>query len=285
MRDVTTKDEPLQQLFAPARGMEPGRGRLDGAKVVVVGAGQRSEGGDEPMGNGRAISLICAREGAHVTCVDRDRDSAERTAALIREAGGLAIAVEVDVSQPEQITRFMSEIEGLSGMVMNVGISRGLSLALETAESWDAVMNVNLRAHMLVTQASLQKLEPGGSILLISSLAALSPAGRNPAYEASKAALSALVRAAALDGQERGLRVNALAPGVIDTPMGRAATARRPARTAGSLPFGRQGTAWEVAYAALFLISPEASYVNAQTIYVDGGLGSRGTLTPQTTSN
>ncbi len=249
--------------------MEPGRGRLAGAKVLVVGAGQRSEGDDEPVGNGRAISLVCAREGAHVTCVDRDRESAERTAALIRESGGSATAVEADVSKPEEITRLMSAADELTGVVMNVGISRGLSLAQETAESWDAVMSVNLRAHMLVTQASLRRLQPGGSILLISSLAAL----------------SALVRAAALDGQERGVRVNALAPGVIDTPMGRAATARRPARTAGSLPFGRQGTAWEVAYAALFLISPEASYVNAQTIYVDGGLGSRGTLSSQGVAN
>jgi NAD(P)-dependent dehydrogenase (short-subunit alcohol dehydrogenase family) len=175
----------------------------------------------------------------------------------------------------------MRDAGGISAVVMNVGISKGLTLAQETAETWDAVMNVNLRAHMLVTQAALETLEVGGSILLISSLAALSPAGRNPAYEASKAALSALVRAAALDGQERGIRINALAPGVIDTPMGRAATARRPARTAGSLPFGRQGTAWEIGYAALFLISHEASYVNAQTIYVDGGLGSRGTRSPQ----
>ena len=285
MSGVTLADEPLRQLFPPARGVEPGRGRLAGAKVLVVGAGQRSEGDDEPVGNGRAISLVCAREGAHVTCVDRDRESAERTAALIRESGGSATAVEADVSKPEEITRLMSAADELTGVVMNVGISRGLSLAQETAESWDAVMSVNLRAHMLVTQASLRRLQPGGSILLISSLAALSPAGRNPAYEASKAALSALVRAAALDGQERGVRVNALAPGVIDTPMGRAATARRPARTARSLPFGRQGTAWEVAYAALFLISPEASYVNAQTIYVDGGLGSRGTLSSQGVAN
>ena len=274
-------DEPVRQLFAPARGVERGRGRLDGLSVMVVGAGQRSDSEGEPLGNGRAISMVCAREGAHVTCVDRDMGSAEHTAALIRDAGGRASAWQADVAKPEEIARMLRESGALQGVIMNVGISRGLSLSQESAESWDAVMSVNLRAHMLVTQAGLQELSEGGSILLISSLAALSPAGRNPAYEASKAALSALVRAAALDGQERGIRVNALAPGVIDTPMGRAATARRPARTAGSLPFGRQGTAWEVAYAALFLISSEASYVNAQTIFVDGGLGSRGTLSPQ----
>lgn len=285
MNVLQVHDAPEQQLFAPARGTEPGRNRLENSRILVVGSGQRSDENGDPVGNGRAISLICAREGAHVTCADRDLVSVERTATLIRDAGGKAQSAQADVAHPEEIMRLMEGAGDLNGVVMNVGISRGLSLAEETAESWDAVMSVNVRAHMLVTQAALRLIRPGGSILLISSLAALSPAGRNPAYEVSKAALSALVRAAALDGQERGVRVNALAPGVIDTPMGRAATARRPARTAGSLPFGRQGTAWEVAYAAVFLLSTEASYINAQTIYVDGGLGSQGTLSQPKTSS
>jgi NAD(P)-dependent dehydrogenase (short-subunit alcohol dehydrogenase family) len=107
----------------------------------------------------------------------------------------------------------------------------------------------------------------------MSSLASLRPNGRNPAYEASKAALGALGRSVALAGEPRGIRCNVVAPGLIDTPLGRVASQRRSDR-ARQVPFGRQGTGWEVAYATIFLISNEASYVNAHVLMVDGGLGS-----------
>ncbi|HME06440.1 MAG TPA: SDR family oxidoreductase, partial [Bryobacteraceae bacterium] len=161
----------------------------------------------------------------------------------------------------------------LDAVVANIGIGSGRNLKTETAETWDQVMQVNVRAHMLIGQRALVSLSEGGAVLLISSLAAERPTGRNPSYETSKAALSALCRAIALEGQPRGIRANTLAPGLLDTPMGRAASERSPSRAAAALPFGRQGTAWEMAYAALFLISKEASYVNAQTLFVDGGLG------------
>jgi NAD(P)-dependent dehydrogenase (short-subunit alcohol dehydrogenase family) len=94
--------------------------------------------------------------------------------------------------------------------------------------------------------------------------------GRNPAYESSKAAQIALGRAIARAGEEKGIRCNVIAPGYIDTPIGRDASRRRPDRAV-TVPFGRQGTAWEVAYTALFLISNESSYINAQTLFVDAG--------------
>jgi NAD(P)-dependent dehydrogenase (short-subunit alcohol dehydrogenase family) len=111
----------------------------------------------------------------------------------------------------------------------------------------------------------------GASIVLMSSLAAHRDAGGNPAYESSKAAQLALARAIAVAGESKGIRCNAICPGLIDTPMGRDATRRRPNRAL-AVPFGRQGTGREVA-ACLFLISNESSYVNAHALMVDGGLG------------
>ncbi|HEY6334077.1 MAG TPA: SDR family oxidoreductase [Blastocatellia bacterium] len=272
-------EDPFRQLFCSSSGFQEGRGRLIGRRVLIVGAGQRPTPDPVPtIGNGRAMSLLFVREGAEVICADSRIDSAQDTVDLVLASGGQARAVEADVSDPLAIQRMFDrslEIMGsLDAVLVNVGIASGNSLVSETADDWDRVLNVNLRAHMLIGQRGLSAITPGGAILFISSLAAQSPAGKNPAYEASKAALSALCRAVALEGQVRGIRANALAPGLLDTPMGRAASERQPSRAARPLPFGRQGTAWEMAYVALFLISTEASYVNAQTIFVDGGLGS-----------
>jgi NAD(P)-dependent dehydrogenase (short-subunit alcohol dehydrogenase family) len=272
-------EDPFRQVFPSSLGFQEGRGRLAGRRVLIVGAGQRpTPDPASTIGNGRAMSLLFAREGAEVVCADCRIDGAQDTVNLVLASGGRAYAVEADVSDPAAVQRMFDrslEIMGwLDAVVANVGIASGNNLISETPEDWDRVLNVNLRAHMLIGQGGLAAIPPGGAILFISSLAAQSPAGKNPAYEASKAALSALCRAVALEGQTRGLRANALAPGLLDTPMGRAATERQPLRAARPLPFGRQGTAWEMAYVALFLISTEASYVNAQTIFVDGGLGS-----------
>jgi len=287
-------EQPSRQIFAPGLGIAAGRGRLAGGNVLVVGAGQRPTPDPETtIGNGRAMSLLFAREGACIACADSDLETAQATVDLISSEDGHALAIQADVSDPAGIEQMFAEAKRgffqfdflhkrqsalgsghIDAVVANVGIASGRNLINESPETWDRVMNVNLRAHMLIAQQALRALPDGGAIVFISSLAAVSPAGRNPAYEASKAALSALCRAVALEGQPRGIRANALAPGLLDTPMGRVASQRQPSRAARPLPFGRQGTAWEMAYAALFLISTEASYVNAQTIFVDGGLGS-----------
>lgn len=115
-------------------------------------------------------------------------------------------------------------------------------------------------------------MDEGGAIVLISSLAALRNSSGNPSYETAKAAQASLARSVAMAGEPRGIRCNAVLPGLMDTPMGRDATRRRPARVGAPLPFGRQGTGWEVAYASLFLMSGESSYVNAHALVVDGGL-------------
>jgi NAD(P)-dependent dehydrogenase (short-subunit alcohol dehydrogenase family) len=153
---------------------------------------------------------------------------------------------------------------------LNVGISQGLPLSKMTAEAWDADFAVNVRSHMLFAQKALELMAPGGSIILMSSMASQRANGRNPAYESSKAAQIALGRAIARAGEEKGVRCNVIAPGFMDTPMGRDASRRRADRAL-TVPFGRQGTGWEVAYTALFLISNESSYINAQTLFLDGG--------------
>jgi NAD(P)-dependent dehydrogenase (short-subunit alcohol dehydrogenase family) len=151
-----------------------------------------------------------------------------------------------------------------------------MGLAGTDAGSWDRTFSVNLRAHFLVARAALPLLESGSAIVFVSSIAGLRPGSRLPAYDASKAGLAGLCRHVAFEGARRGVRANLVVPGLIDTPLGRLATAGRPGRARTPVPLGRQGSAWEVAYATAFLLSGEASYVTGQALVVDGGLSSVG---------
>ena len=248
---------------------------LQGRSVLVVGAGQAPHADAALVGNGRAISLALAATGAMVHCADRDLAAAQATADAILAAGGQARALAGDVARPGDVVRMIeaaADAAPLDGLVLNVGISDRKPLPQVTAESWDAIFNVNVRGHMLCAQTALPHMQAGGSIVFISSLAARLPVGRNPAYEASKAALSALCRAVALEGHARDIRANVVAAGLVDTPMGRAATQARPDRARMALPFGRQASAWDIAAAVAFLMSDAARYVNAIELAVDGGI-------------
>ncbi len=254
-------------------------GRMAGRRVLVIGAGQESYGLPEEevsLGNGRAACLRMAQEGAVVACADLHLDRADETAALITAAGGQAHAFAVDATDEAAMTALfdsaVAALGGLDGVLVNVGMGGPAWLSGTSAESWDRTFALNARAHFLGCKLSLQHLDDDGSVVLVSSVASMKPGSRIPAYDSSKAALAGLCRHAAFEGRRRRVRVNVVVPGLIDTPMGRIATRNRPNRTAGQLPLGRQGTAWDIANGVLYLMSNEASYVNGQQLVIDGGL-------------
>jgi NAD(P)-dependent dehydrogenase (short-subunit alcohol dehydrogenase family) len=255
---------------------------LAGRKVLVVGAGTRpSDDPDAPTGNGRAISVVAGRAGATVACADLDVDAAAVTAALVEAEGATAHVLGGDVTDAVACASLVESataaMDGLDGLVLNVGIGAGMGLTGTTPEQWDAVFAVNVRAHFLLAAAALGVMPEGGSIVFISSIAGLTAGTRIPAYDASKAALTGLCRQTAAEGARKGIRANIVAPGLIDTPLGRAATGGRPSRAKAPVPLGRQGTAWEVAEPVVFLLSDAASYITSQQLVVDGGLtGCRG---------
>jgi NAD(P)-dependent dehydrogenase (short-subunit alcohol dehydrogenase family) len=274
------EDDALAHCYAETRGEAPGRGRLARRRILVVGGGQREIAEvDPPVGNGRAVCRLFAREGAAVACADAVAEAAAATVAACREEGGAAHDIVADVSDPIAVESMVAEareaLGGLDGLVLNVGIAGPPGgLAAVTVEDWDRVFAVNVRAHMLTCKAALPRLDDGATVVFVGSISGLRlrPNTGNPAYDASKTALHGLCRHMAQEGLARGIRANVVAPGLMDTALGRQATQMRPDRTAGPLPLGRQGTGWEVAYAALFLTSRESAYVNAQILVVDGGL-------------
>jgi NAD(P)-dependent dehydrogenase (short-subunit alcohol dehydrogenase family) len=258
-----------------ARGDAAGRGRLRGRSVLVVGGGQQDHGLDEPpLGNGRAMSVLFAREGASVAISDLDEGSAGATAELVRAEGATAEVIVADAADEDAAAATFSQahdaLGGLDGVVLNVGIAAGLLLRGTTAEDWDRVMAVNVRSQFLGCKHALATMTDGGSVVLIGSVASREVLPF-PAYGASKAALESLCRQAAVEGAP-SVRVNLLLPGLIDTPLGRLASSLSPLREQVKIPARRQGTAWEIAYGALYLLSNESSYVTGQSLVVDGGL-------------
>ena len=256
-------------------------GRMAGRRVLVIGAGQETYSlppEEVTMGNGRAACLRMAEEGASVACADLVGDRAEDTAALITDAGGTAWSGQVDAtveaSMAALFTDAVAALGGLDGVLVNVGMGGPAWLSGTSAAAWDRTFALNARAHFLGCKFALQHLADDGAVVLVSSVASLQPGSRMPAYDSSKAALAGLCRHAAFEGRRRRVRVNVVVPGLIDTPMGREATRNRPNRTAGQLPLGRQGTAWDIANGVLYLMSSEAAYVNGQQLVIDGGLTS-----------
>ncbi len=283
-----TRPEPRHGVLpSSALGKASGSGRLASRRVLVVGAGTRpspdahdadvsDDPDDRPVGNGRAISVLAAREGASVACLDLDRSAARATADLVEAEGARAVVLAGDAADPDAVNDLVGEAEAalgaIDGLVLNVGIGKGAGLSGTTPQDWDETFAIDVRSHFLACQAALPSMPEGGSIVFIGSVAGLRPGSRIPAYDSAKAALGGLCRHVAAEGARRGVRANLVAPGLIDTPLGRWASAGRPSRTRTPVPLGREGTAWEVAEAVVWLLSERSSYVTGQILAVDGGL-------------
>lgn len=251
---------------------------LAGRRIIVIGGGQDDRGfpEDAPTGNGRAISVLAARNGAQVAITDLFADRADATAALVRADGHEATTFAADAGDEAAMEAVFADavaaMGGLDGIVVNVGIGGPAWLSGTSAEQWDRAFAANVRSHFLACKLGMAHLAEDSSIVMIASVAGTRSGSRIPSYDSSKAALAGLMRHAAFEGQRQRIRVNVAAPGLIDTSIGREATRHRPNRTAGKLPLGREGTAWEVAEVVGFLLSDRASYVNAQWLGIDGGL-------------
>ncbi|MFJ8019459.1 SDR family NAD(P)-dependent oxidoreductase [Streptomyces sp. NPDC096311] len=262
-------------------------GRLAEKTAVIIGGGQTP---GATMGNGRAVALTFAHEGAHVLVVDRDLDSAEETAELIRKDGGRAAAHRADITVegdcaavPDTAVAVLGHVDILHN---NVGIVPGGRTEDLSGDLWRQGFEINLTGMWMTCKYMLPHMrERGtGAIINISSLAGLLPGGGAIAYSTSKAAVNAMTRSLALEYAPHGVRVNCVAPGIVDTPMGvdnvaRATGASRDevaAQRAAMIPMGHQGTSWDVANAALFLASDEAAFVTGVVLPVDGGSSLRG---------
>lgn len=250
-------------------------GRLAGKVAIVTGAGSQNEG----IGNGRAISVLMAREGARVLLVDRRLDAAELTQRMIADEGGEAAAFEADVTDEASaasMTATALERWGqLDVLVNNVGIGVSRPVSEVTREQWELQMTVNVTSMVLASKPAIPAMvaNGGGAILNISSIASQRGRGLAP-YAASKGAVESLTRAMAADHGREGVRVNAIAPGPVYTPMvyarGMADNVREARRKATAL--GIEGTAWDIGWAAVYLCSDEARYVTGVVLPVDGGV-------------
>jgi NAD(P)-dependent dehydrogenase (short-subunit alcohol dehydrogenase family) len=261
-------------------------GRLGGKTCVVVGAGQTP---GETIGNGRAMAILFAREGAEMLCVDRDLARAEETAAMIAADGGRASAMAADIAKAANCEAIVATARARFGridiLVNNVGIGGGGDgPAHRLGEAaFDRILNVNLKGMWLTIKAAIPQMreQGGGAIVNISSLAAVA-GGNQLGYEVSKAGVNRLTTAVAQSNARHNIRCNALMMGFMDTPMAVSGIAEASGRTVdevraqrdAQVPLGgKMGTAWDTAYAALFFASDEAKFITGQILAVDGGMG------------
>ena len=263
---------------------------LKGKVAIVVGAGAIPGPQDRPpIGNGRAAAIVYAKEGAAVMAVDINVEEAEETKQMIEEEGGTCSVFQGDVSRAQDCQAMAKECIKTHGQIdilhNNVGIGPrkpgGILEANE--EDWDLVMNVNVKAMFHTCRAVLPQMieQKNGSILNISSVGSvLHVYPPIFIYTISKAAVNTFTRCIAVELADKGIRVNCIMPGMIDSPViykeilglyeGDIERMRRDRNN--KIPMKRMGEPWDIAYAALFLVSDKAKYITGQILSVDGGL-------------
>ncbi len=252
---------------------------LEGKVALVTGAGS---------GIGKAVVLRLAREGADVVAADLNPESAQGTAAEVQALGRKALPVRVDVSDVAQLQAMVDGAVANFGridiLVACAGVIQIKKLLEVTERDWDRIFSVNCKGLFFTDQLVARQMvkQGGGVILNISSISGRGPRPTQVHYAASKAAVISITRSAAADLASRGIRVNALCPGIVETPMwdqidreaaeelGVPMGQLRQMRL-GSIPLGRLETPEDVANAVAFLVSPDAGYITGQTINVDGG--------------
>ena len=250
------------------------RPRLEGKVAIVTGAGSSGPG----VGNGKATAVLFAREGAKVLLVDAVLERAQETLALIHEEGCEASALAGNMTRAEDCRRMVEAAVERYGRLdildNNVGISRRGTVVEVSEEDWDYVMAVNVKSIVLASKYAIPQMVKagGGSIINISSIAGLRAHSSTP-YTASKAAVVGLTFSMAADHGKDNIRVNCIAPGLVYTPM----VAPRMDQTLRehrqhAAPLGTEGTAWDIAWAAVYLASDEARWVSGVVLPVDAGL-------------
>ena len=243
--------------------------RLAGKRAVVTGAGR---------GLGASVAELFAREGARVVVSDVDSTSAHGTARRIVDAGGEAVGLHADVTSAadaERLTQVAVErFGGLDVLVNNAGIASAGTVCEVTPEEWDRVLAINLKGAYLCSRYAIAHMarSGGGSIVCISSASGVIGQQAQVAYNVSKHGVIGLVRCMALDHAADGIRVNAVCPGVMRTPMLDALSAEQLAALEAMHPLGRVADPAEIAQAVLHLAGDESSFTTGGVFLVDGGL-------------
>lgn len=256
--------------------------RLFGRVALVFGAGSSGPG----WGNGKATAVLYAREGARIAAVDLVPEAAEETVGIIAREGGEALALAADVTRSADVARVVDTVlarwDRIDILHNNVGITDMGDLVETSEESWRRTLDTNLTSAFLACKLVIPSMlrQEKGAIINVSSLAGHRiNAYPYYGYYASKAALNHLTRAIAVHYAARGIRANAIMPGLMDTPLIHAQIAGQYEDEAAMMaarhrmsPMGRMGDAWDVARAALFLASDDAAYITGVCLPVDGGL-------------
>jgi NAD(P)-dependent dehydrogenase (short-subunit alcohol dehydrogenase family) len=248
-------------------------GRLKDKVAIVTGAGSRGPG----IGNGKAASILFAREGAKVLCVDAQPERAEETVKTITAEGGTAQAFAADVTRAAEcramVEQAVSRWGGLDILHNNVGVESRLDLMETTEEEWDRVMAIDLKSMLLATQAAVPAMETRGrgAITCVSSIAAMVGHGRT-AYAAAKAGVIGFVTSVAVQLGPKGIRVNGIAPGQVWTPMVERLGPQARENRRRAAPLGTEGTGWDVGWGAVYLASDEARWVTGHILVIDAGL-------------